>query len=126
MKQNLVKVNLEVRKTQIEERLQEIVNEEEKLEDIVKEKNIKKSSFSDFFDDYQLQTWYVNGEIKSKISYNEENWQKNFEELKKLNGKMPSTENNLLYSWCATQRKNYKKNELLEKRIKLLESLTEW
>lgn len=121
-------------KTQIKDYVREIDEEIEKLEEdyLVHEETIKKSSFSDFFDDYQLQTWYVNGEIKSKISYNEEQWANNFEKLKKLNGKAPSQhskktiEEKMLGRWCVTQRTAYRNDKISDKRINQLESLPEW
>ena len=115
--------------TQIKDRVKEIDEEIKKLEEdyIVHEETIKKSSFSDFFDDYQLQTWYVNGKIKSKINKLDEQWQTKFEKLKKLNGNMPSPkQNKSLNVWCQNKRSAYKKNKLCDERITLLESLSEW
>jgi superfamily II DNA or RNA helicase len=131
--------NEEKSSSSIKDRVQEIDEEIEKLEEdnLVHQETIKKSSFSDFFDDYQLQTWYVNGEIKSKISYNKNMWQKNFEKLKKfikINKKYPSSNKDKieasLASWCTTQRGRYKgvnnRSLITESQIQSLETLPDW
>jgi hypothetical protein len=94
------------------------------------ENKIKKSKFEEFYHDFELRTWYTNGEIISKLSSNEKKWQENYEkiiEFVKKNKKTPPDSNiNKLGAWCSKNRIFYRNGSLSEEKIKLLESIPEW
>lgn len=126
--ENLQDVNLE----NIKQAITETKNVINTLKE--NENKIKKSKFEEFYDDFELRTWYTNGEIIAKLSYNENQWQENYENVDtfvKVNNKLPShgsknKEENVLGIWCNTQRQNYKKEKLSKERIDQLQRIPEW
>jgi superfamily II DNA or RNA helicase len=95
--------------------------------DCIKKEKQHQIQFSDFFDDNELQVWYNSGEIKSNIVSNDKKWEENFNELKEyvdINKQLPPESYDSLGTWCSTQRKNYRKNNITTDRIELLESIT--